>query len=376
MESNDQHTSGANRPADKPATLGVPVQEVKDATPVEEAESLLSFSLAEYEKEPRFNMESGEEKRGWSLGGLLKKSGLTSLILGLSALGLLVLASQALSFVSYLAAFPLWLQVIGYVIGGGLSLMAVVCLLRFLRSYFKLEQSPRISLKAMQELSARQQLRQQAAGQLTQARDRLLALLQDYPLDSEAGRAQMAALGFSPENLDLLVRNRRQLLDSAADESCESWLNQFNARFVHLLDQAAKRRITRYAWSVGIKTAAAPTGLVDASIVLLNAYQLIGEMCRIYRLRASGIGTASILFRIFVNAFAAARLEQWMDSSAQQIVDSAAQGADGMAAFFKVISEGLLSRLAEGGANAFLLVRLGAAAMHYLRPIAEKPPKQ
>ena len=65
-----------------------------------------------------------------------------------------------------------------------------------------------------------------------------------------------------------------------------------------------------------------------------------------------------------------------MDSATQHLMDSAAQGTDGMAAFFKVISGGVLSRAAEGGANAFMLVRLGAAGIHYLRPLAEKPGKK
>ena len=114
---------------------------------------------------------------------------------------------------------------------------------------------------------------------------------------------------------------------------------------------------------------------VDTAIVLINAYRLMEDLCRIYRLRTGGAGTLSILLRIFINAFAAARLEEWMDSATQHIMDAGAQGGEGMAAFFKVIGGGVLSRAAEGGANAFLLVRLGAAAIHYLRPLAEKAGK-
>jgi hypothetical protein len=84
------------------------------------------------------------------------------------------------------------------------------------------------------------------------------------------------------------------------------------------------------------------------------------------------MGTVSILLRIFVNAFAASQMEEWMDQATQGIIGSAATGTDAAAAFFKVLAGGIMSRAAEGGANAFLLIRLGAAGMHYLRPLTEK----
>jgi uncharacterized membrane protein YcjF (UPF0283 family) len=373
---NPDQPGGPGQAAQEPEGLGTPRQEATDARPINEAESLLKTAWEEYEKEPDIQFEEALKERGWSLAGLIKKTGLTNLVLALSALGLLVLATQALSFMAQLAALPLWGQYLGYGLGAVLVLLVLFCLGRFLAAYFSLEKSPRISVKALQELGRRSQLRQQAAGLLQEAKTRLIRFVQEYPLESEADKEKLTRLGFSQEAVELMAQNREQLLSSAKEEGCEAWLAQMDSRFVAILDQAARKRITRYAWMVGVKTAAAPTGFVDASIVLINAYRLMEDLCRIYRLRSGGIGTASILTRIFINAFAAARIEEWMDSATQHLMDTAAQGTDGMAAFFKVISGGVLSRAAEGGANAFLLVRLGAAGIHYLRPIAEKPGKK
>ncbi len=295
--------------------------------------------------------------------------------MGLICLALLVLAAQALSFVSYLDDLPRWGGIAGYIIGGALVVLVVFFLLRFLGVFFRFQRSPRISMRALSQLSARSHLRRQAAGLLSQAKERLIRFLEDYPLESGADKAALARLGFAPETVKLLAENRKRLLESAPDESCEGWLNQFEIRFLILLDRGARKRVTRYAWLVGIKSAAAPTGFVDTAIVLINAYRLMEDLCRIYRVRTGGAGTLSVLLRIFINAFAAARLEEWMDSATQHIMDTASQGGEGMAAFFKVIGGGVLSRAAEGGANAFLLVRLGAAAIHYLRPLAEKAGK-
>lgn len=373
-QASDQPTQSFLAPAQQDS-LGSPRQEANDALPINEAESLLKKARTEYEKESVPPMRELRPDQGWSLAGLLKKSGLTSLVLALSSLSLLFLATQALAFISYLSAFPLWGQYLGYAVGSILVLAVLIFMGRFVLTYYRLEKSPRISMNALRELNQRAELRQQAAGLLQESKNRLVGFLESYPLESDSQKEKLGRLGVIPEDIDLLERNRKQLLESAPEEGCENWLTQMDARFIALLDKAAKKRITRYAWLVGIKTAAAPIGFVDASIVLINAYRLMEDLCRIYRLRAGGMGTVSILTRIFVNAFAAARLEEWMDSATDHLIDTAAQGTDGMAAFFKVISGGVLSRAAEGGANAFLLVRLGAAGIHYLRPLAERPVK-
>ena len=267
-------------------SLGTPRQEASDARPIDEAESLLRLARQEYEKEPELQFEDVGKPDGLRLAGILKKTGLSSLVLALSALGLLVLATQALSYMSYLASLPLWGQYLGYGIGGVLVLVVLFCLGRFLLAYFKLEKSPRISLQALNALSRRSQLRQQAAGLLLESKERLVKFLEDYPVQGNGRKQGLVRLGFSPESIDLLQKNRKQLLESAQEEGCEGWLAQMDARFVCLLDQAARKRITRYAWLVGVKTAAAPTGFIDASIVLINAYRLIEDLCGIYRLRA------------------------------------------------------------------------------------------
>lgn len=382
-----QWLTDPNRPAKEPAAppepgpqpppepeiepLGTPRQEARDAEPIDEAESLLALARSEYEREPEIDPAELIRERSFSLAGLLRKTGLTSLIVGLTGLALLILASEGLAFITALNSLPEWARWGGYGLAGLLCLIVLICLIRFLAAYFRLKSSPRVSWEALRALSARSDLRRQAAAMMDQAKDRLGEFLREYPLETEADKAALARVGFTPENIELLARNKAQLLESMAEESCQSWLVQFENRFVVLLDRSARKRISRYGWLVGIKTAAAPTGFVDAAIVLINAYRLMGDLCRIYRLRAGGVGTGSILVRIFINAFAAARLEEWMDQATHHIVENAAQGSDGMAAFFKVISGGVLSRAAEGGANAFLLIRLGAAGIHYLRPMVE-----
>jgi uncharacterized membrane protein YcjF (UPF0283 family) len=351
--------------------LGMPNQPLGKTEEVPQGKSLLLDAQARQNAEMEEKALADLQKQAGRAPGWFSFSWLKHLVLGLCGLSLVVLATQALSFISLLQGLPDWARYGGYGLMGLLCLLVLWSLGRFLLSYMLLRQSPRISLSALRSLEQRANLRQKAHDLLTDAQKQLCDLLSDYPLKGRK-KKKIEALGFSDKEIDQLAKARKHLLDLASEESTEAWLMQFEKTFLETLDQAAKKRITRRAWLVSLKTAAAPSGFLSAAIVVINAYQLMSELCAIYQLRTGGMGTVSILLRIFVNAFAASQMEEWMDQATQGIIGSAATGTDAAAAFFKVLAGGIMSRAAEGGANAFLLIRLGAAGMHYLRPLTEK----
>ncbi|KIX13967.1 YcjF family protein [Dethiosulfatarculus sandiegensis] len=365
----DKQTS---RPAPAPEPeLGMPNQPLGQAEQVPNGKSLLLDTRARQNAEMEEKVLANLQKQTGRAPGWLNFSWLKHLVLGLCGLSLVVLATQALSFISLLQGLPDWARYGGYGLMGLLCLLVLWSLGRFLISYMLLRQSPRISLTALRSLEQRANLRQKAHDLLKDAQEQLCGLLTDYPLKGRK-KKKTQALGFSDEEIEQMAKVRKHLLELASEESTEAWLMQFEKTFLEPLDQAAKKRITRRAWLVSLKTAAAPSGFLSAAIVVINAYQLMNELCAIYQLRTGGMGTVSILLRIFVNAFAASQMEEWMDQATQGIIGTAATGTDAAAAFFKVLAGGIMSRAAEGGANAFLLIRLGAAGMHYLRPLTEK----
>src|SRR5690606_16772019 len=129
-----------------------------------------------------------------------------------------------------------------------------------------------------------------------------------YPIDSK-GEKVLRRHGFGNEDIDRLRRSHAALTGREMT-TYEGWLQECDRGFLEVLDQVARRRIRQYCIAVGVKTAAVPTGFADTSIVLLNAYLMVGDLCRIYNLRANRLGTLAIMGHVFVNAFSAAHLEE------------------------------------------------------------------
>jgi uncharacterized membrane protein YcjF (UPF0283 family) len=287
-----------------------------------------------------------------------------SLVVVFSGLALLFLAAQALSAWTALASLPAPFHWFGY---GGVLLVstAVLAAVGFLVVQFaRLRPSPRVSLAALDEIRDRARTRQAALRKTTLAQKQLEQFLNDYPL--EAGNAcRLSRLGFSEAEAHRLIAQKQQLCESARS-SDRTWIEDVEKRFVCVLDEVAARRIRRYALLVGIKTAAAPTGFLDTAIVLINAYLLVGDLCRIYNVRTTRWSTLLVLVHIFVNAVAASRMEDVTEPLGENLADSLREEIGGVFARAAGIFG---SRTAEGTVNGLLLARLGHATKRRLRPI-------
>jgi uncharacterized membrane protein YfcA len=125
----------------------------------------------------------------------------------------------------------------------------------------------------------------------------------------------------------------------------------------------------------------------------MNAYLMVGDLCRIYNVRAGGWGTARILAYVFFNTFAASRVDDLSDAAADHAANVISQhaehvepvaGAVGVAVGGAVghfpgavigakVASKVASRIVSGGVNAILLSRLGKTTIRQLRPLQERP---
>ena len=64
-------------------------------------------------------------------------------------------------------------------------------------------------------------------------------------------------------------------------------MEDLNRQFLHLLDEIAERRIKLYAKRSGLSTGPAHRRSIDTLIVVINAYLMVGNRCRIYSERAT-----------------------------------------------------------------------------------------
>jgi uncharacterized membrane protein YcjF (UPF0283 family) len=285
-----------------------------------------------------------------------------------AAVAVLIVFAQAAALLNQIQELPAWAQ-IPATVGVVLLIAAVVASLgRLMWVFAKLGRSPRVSTRALRELAERAEMRAQSLQRSAEAKRQLYALLKAYPLSRGKDRIRLSRLGLTPEEIARLQAAQKSLLrDDAGGDA--AWIEQFERLFLGILDEAARRRITRCAWLVGLKTAAVPGGGFDAAIVLINAYLLTADICTIYNVRSGPLGTATILVHVLVNALAASQIEDLTTAATDHWANQLSQHLGGVAAGLTTIAGKLTARVGDGAINALLTRRLGTVAMRQIRPI-------
>lgn len=294
-----------------------------------------------------------------SLISLWQKAGwvLIALLVLATGLVLLFVGSQAIAFINLLAQSPVWMQWLG-----GTALTC--CLLAIAGStgvlivrYLRFQITPAIWLD-------RSEIPRPTTREALEAQQTLHGWLADYELPQDT-HTQWERLGFTANQLKSLRQTREDLLNPRHGLAV-SWIQQCDALFLAALDDIANQRIRRYAQMVGIKTAIAPAGLLDSTIVLVNSYLLLSDLCEIYRVRAGRLGTLRLLLRITLDTIVSGNLDQTTDSIGDSMRDSISEWTG------TLVAKGVgmvAAKAAEGGANALLILRLGRAAIRELRPL-------
>lgn len=152
-----------------------------------------------------------------------------------------------------------------------------------------------------------------------------------------------------------------RLRTSAADS--RGWLIEFD-RLQSMQDRRADEIIRRTWQLVAIKTAASPWKIVDMIAVIYNSTVMVTRLARLYNRRTSRPAALRLVCRWFINIFIAGE----MGDATQGAVEWASAN-DLISSTYKPLA-GFVGRIAEGGANAFLIYRLGCRAKLYFRALA------
>jgi uncharacterized membrane protein YcjF (UPF0283 family) len=370
-------------------SLGVPQQTATTFEPI----SLEDSRLTEDWDQPLTESDESDsalESSSWGQ-TLLRPSVIAVLLLLVGLVSLFVL-SQVLLLINQLSQLPGWVRPLGYGVAAVLCGLTVYAMVRVGACYFSLRATVRISLRSLGALRQRARLRSAAIKRIREARKSLAELLEHYPLSAKTEIQQLKRLGMTSEEVSRLAQCRRRLLVESGGSS-EGWMENFNRQFLQLLDEVAERRIALYAKRTGFSTGAAHRRSIDTLIVAMNAYLMVGDLCRIYNVRAGGWGTARILAYVFFNTFAASRVDDLSDAAADHAANVMSQhaehvepvaGAVGVAVGGAVghvpgavigakVASKVASRIVSGGVNAILLNRLGKTTIRQLRPLQERP---
>ena len=240
----------------------------------------------------------------------------------------------------------------------------------------RLRRTPSVSLQAFGALDQRRRWQHLARRQVDEARAVLHAHLQEY--DVRFVRRYLAdADGVRLEEA------RRRLVDDADDRSSAEWLEHFADRVQAPVDGVAARRVRSYALKVGLGTAASRFSILDQVIVLSACLALLKELLALYGLRPTAFQTGLLLARSVVTTYLSGVLHDVSDNVVevaegpgegladdglvQDLLGKLGQGA-GEVVGASVLAP-LAGRTAEGAVNAFLVYRLGSAAVRLIQPV-------
>ncbi len=342
-------------------SLGVPHGSTPPRRHVPPADSKL---VARETEEPEFIPTDDPMDELFGLEKLLRWPLLRYAAVVLVGLVALVVLSQGVSLLNEIEQLPQWAHAPGYAALGLLALAILLATIRLAGAFFSLERTPRIAMRTLRELQERDDLRRTATLAFREARRKLERYVRSYPHD----KRRLQKLGFADVEVEALRLAREDLLSGQASRSTEdAWLADCEQNFVSVLDEAARRRVKRCARQVGLKTAVAPTGFIDGAIVIVNAHIMVADLCRIYNLRTTKVGTTAILLRTALNLLVATQLEDATQELWEAAERNLGKGIRGLPVIGPIVS-----RTAEGSANYVLCRRLGRAVMRHLRPLRDK----
>lgn len=294
-----------------------------------------------------------------------------ALVLGLVTA--LFAAAQAAVLYNQIALLPGWLRPMGYAL---LIVVGVVLLSfggKFVWRYGRLRVSPRLNRPLDEDLQERERARQQLRTErVAEARQTLTRFLTAYPL-RPVDLAELSKRSLEPMALDALRAAQHSLTGSSAPKDDREWLRRFEHEFLGPLDHAAGQQTWRHMQAVGLFTATASRGALDALAVLVVSYKLVEDLCTIYHVRAGRWGTAVILAHIVVNLVTASQLDTVADTVESSFDDWLHSTVETGAATVAGIAGRLFGKAAEGSANALLLRRLSVRTQAYLRPLRTRP---
>jgi uncharacterized membrane protein YcjF (UPF0283 family) len=297
-----------------------------------------------------------------------------SVIALIVAMVALVLVSEVFQFVQAVQSAPRSLQWVGYAVAIASVLLAGWAFARLLWCMTALQLTPQIRKSDYNTASARQFVRKRASRSSREGRDVLRVVLTGYPLEEKRFQALLKACGCTREAQDRLRSDISDLLSGDALPA-ESWLSRFDARVLAVVDECAIQRVHTYAIQTGVNTALMPTSMADVVIVVTNSLLMLKDLCALYNVRTTPLGTCSLAGRLFMTSFVAARLEGQLSSLAQEAeraVTASISPGDAVNAAGKILTTatmGVGRRVAEGVANYMLIRRLGDACIQHLRPI-------
>jgi uncharacterized membrane protein YcjF (UPF0283 family) len=219
-------------------------------------------------------------------------------------------------------------------------------------------------------------MRAVALQKTAEARERIVAYLNAYPLAGRDARA-LARLGLTDEVQQRLLEVKKALCDNNQFVNTSNWLARFRDEFQSAVDAAAEERIRYWSNRVFVVTTVSPNAVIDSGAALFYTFSMLSDLCELYNLRAGRAGTAVLLGRTVFNAYIAGQGTEWEKLAEEEYNElfNHALRSLGIGVSSAVVGKVLGkvgAKATTGYMNRVLLARLGRYAARLLRPVGKE----
>ena len=294
-----------------------------------------------------------------------------------AAVGMFFIITQAASFLASVRHLSLAEQILLTVPAVIFGLIILWYFIKALLLFRRLRVSPQIGFKALQVLSERREMRELSRKANRAAVNKLSSLLKDRRRYASKDHPEtLRKLDVAPEQVKALDRARQKLISEAENLPGTSldWVVEFREKFQSQLDEIAGKRIRKYYIHAGVMTGISPYPLFDRLIVFRACLAMLKELLVIYAVKPSWDKNLVLLAQVILNTYLAGVIDHAAESGVDLVMDNLPELTN------VSLSRGLDLIIRKGGGKgagmltqAYLVYRLGIAAMKMLRPVCDAP---
>ena len=337
--------------------------EARELTP-EETKAHVDEQNQQIREEAEAMLAQFEDSRGWKVPEGLYRAYRTALIALAGILGL-YLTTQTIVFVQQFSGLPLWSKVLGLSSFTLFAVMLAYVVYRLCGGLIRLQESPRLNLKALRQLAERKGMQAVTQEKQQKAKKLLLEYLETYPR-KDRDWAEFKKMGTTLEGWDTLQKAREKLVASQDEQNAEDWIADFENTFLNKVDALADDRISKYAKRIGLACAVSPVPFIDRSIMIYGSLSMIRELCQIYNLKPAFSQSATIMAKSILMTYLSGVVDQGTDATADWIMDQTTMGAAGLG---RDVMTKIGSKTTEGAILGVLVQRMGKSTGRMLRPV-------
>ncbi len=256
---------------------------------------------------------------------------------------------------------------LSWLMGGLLTLLGTIVLLicaRLCVMLLRLRKTDAWEIAAHQQLGERVALQESARHHKHESVLKLCAYLDRYDLDTKEQK-ELEMLYLKRDSIQCLIEGREYLLQNRDALEAGEWIQEFQNRFQSYLDVAANELVKQISKKTAISTACSPDPLLDRIIVLGMTMSMVTQLLKLYGLRPSLLGAASLLATAFSISYLASAAEKVSEEFSDEVTNLFIEQT-GQAVKKALSSIG--SKLGEAGINYLLVRRLGKAAISKIQP--------